>query len=162
MYSICPSDDPSTGGISMKRIPLIAVLAVLLAGADEPKELDAELKRFEGTWTIQSLKVDGNDLPPSATADTRLVIEAGGAYTHTEGGVTTHGTFKLDPSADPRTIDITFTDGPQKGGKIEGIYKLKDDTYTLCFALDNKPRPKEFSSKPDTGLVLEVFKREKQ
>ena len=52
----------------------------------------------------------------------------GKEFTSTVQGNTTHGTFKIDPTLSPKTIDITFTDGPGKDNTQKGIYELDGDT----------------------------------
>jgi uncharacterized protein (TIGR03067 family) len=67
----------------------------------------------------------------------------------------------VHPSAHPKTIDVTFTEGPEKGKSSYGIYELEGDTYRVCIGLTGKPRPTDFASTPGSGHVLEVLKREK-
>src|SRR5262249_3394473 len=38
-------------------------------------------------------------------------------------------------------------------------YELDGDTYKVCYAVPGKARPKEFVSRPGTGISLEVYKR---
>ena len=82
-------------------------------------------------------------------------------FTMMQENVTYAGTFKVDPSKKPHTIDITFTDGPEKGTTSLGIFEVDGDTYKLCLSQKGPTRPTEFVAKPGTGFVLEVLKREK-
>jgi uncharacterized protein (TIGR03067 family) len=75
--------------------------------------------------------------------------------------VTYRGTFKLDLSKKPKEIDVVFTEGPEKGKTSLGIYELEGDVYKVCIGLTGKKRPTEFISKPGSGHVLEVLKRQK-
>ena len=143
---------------------LLAVLAVgVFFAADAPKD-DAtkkELEKFQGTWKFVSLEVDGNKLPEEGFKDARLVI-TGDKFTVSEGRVLHKGVFKVDVSKKPKTIDVTFTEGPEKGNTVRGIYELEGDTYKVCMTDTLKARPTEFASKPGSGHVLEVLKREKR
>jgi uncharacterized protein (TIGR03067 family) len=67
----------------------------------------------------------------------------------------------VDVAKKPKTIDITFTEGPEKGKTIVGIYELEGDTYKVCINVNGKERPKEFAAKAGSGHGLEVLKREK-
>jgi uncharacterized protein (TIGR03067 family) len=121
---------------------------------------EKEFARFEGTWKFVSLEVGGKKLPPEALKGHSLILKGDRFEMHTEEGVV-KGTFKVDVATKPKQIDITFTDGPPKGQTLKGIYKLEDDTYTVCIDPAAKERVTEFASKPGTMGVLEVLKREK-
>jgi len=147
----------------MKRQVLMIVVVGLLLAADQPKS-DAtrkEIKDFQGTWKWVSLEMDGKKLPLDAFKDGMLVI-TGDKFTTSLVEGTSHGTFKVDVSKKPKTIDVTFEDGPDKGKTMPGIYELKGDTYKVCMALAGKDRPTAFATKPESGHVLEVLKRQKR
>ena len=61
--------------------------------------------------------------------------------------------IRLRPISLLKEIDIT---PPQGKKSILGIYELKDDELKLCLrhASSHKGRPTEFSTKPDTQLIL--------
>src|SRR5260370_23015281 len=99
--------------------------------------------------------------PEEALKHTRLKIE-GEKFTVSDENVSQGGTFKVDATKKPKTIDVTFTDGPEKGKTSLGIYELDGDTYKICVDPEGKSRPTEFAIKPDSGHILEVLKREKK
>jgi uncharacterized protein (TIGR03067 family) len=72
------------------------------------------------------------------------------------------GTFKLDPTKRPKTIDITFTEGKHKGKTVPGIYEIESDAFRVCIARDGDERPAEFSARLGSGRTLVVYKREKK
>jgi uncharacterized protein (TIGR03067 family) len=123
------------------------------------KAIQSELRRFEATWRFGSIEIEGRLVPEETFKEDSLVLK-GKKYTMTVQGKTTSGTFKIDPTASPKAIDITITDGPDKDKTAKGIYELTDDTQTICMAAPGKPRPTEFVSKPDSGLILQVLRRE--
>jgi uncharacterized protein (TIGR03067 family) len=59
-------------------------------------------------------------------------------------------------------MDATATNEPDKGQISLGIYEIAGDDYKVCFAPPGKDRPKEFSSKPGSGYILQVWKRAKE
>jgi uncharacterized protein (TIGR03067 family) len=124
------------------------------------KAVEDELRRFEGNWKITSLQIDGKAMPAEGFEGAKLVLK-GDSYAFTDQGGTGHGTFTVDPASKPKTIEISFSDGPEAGKMIRGIYELEGDTYKLCFALQGKDRPTEFTSKPGSGHILEVLTRVK-
>jgi uncharacterized protein (TIGR03067 family) len=136
----------------------LAFLGVgLVAAADE--DAKKEYERFTGTWKFASIEVDGKKVPEEALKG--ALILKGDKWTLKHGDETGSGTYKVDLSKKPKTIDIEIMEGPQKGETMKGIYKLEGDTYTVCLAFKGKDRPTDFASKPGSGHVLEVLKREK-
>ena len=129
-------------------------------GAGRLKAMQDELKRFEATWKFVSIEVRGRSVPADLFQDDRLILK-GKQFTSTVQGNTTHGTFKIDPTREPKTIDITFTDGPGKDNSQKGIYELDGDTQKICWAAPGKPRPTEFEAKPKSGRMLQVLEKVK-
>jgi uncharacterized protein (TIGR03067 family) len=71
------------------------------------------------------------------------------------------GTFQINASAKPATIDFQQKKGPLNGKLWKGIYAVDGDTLTTC---DNAPDPKKsrpaaFEAKSGSGNVLITFKR---
>jgi uncharacterized protein (TIGR03067 family) len=150
------------------RLIALVVAAVLpwsssFIAADASKQ-DADRKeraKFEGTWRFASIEVEGKKVPEEQVRKSGKMVIRGNKFTIGEGGVTYRGTFKLDVSAKPKRIDVTFTAGSEKGKTLLGIYELEGDTYKVCLGVPGKPRPKAFAAKLGSGQVLEVLKREK-
>jgi uncharacterized protein (TIGR03067 family) len=140
----------------------LIVAACLSIGADDPKEtaVKKELQRFHGTWVFTLINIGGTDVPAEQVKGAKLVIE-GNRFTVTDPTATYRGTFKVDPAAKPKTIDMTFTEGPEKGKTTQGIYELEGDVYKVCVDVAGKGRPTEFVSKPGSGHVFELLKRVK-
>jgi len=143
-----------------KHLLLLAGVVFLLAADDADQEVKKEMARFQGTWRMVSLEAGENKLTEDALKDFRLKIE-GDKFTATEGKSENHGTFKVDPTKKPKTIDITMIQG-EKRQILLGIYELEGDTYKLCGDMSGKSRPTEFAIKPGSGYILEVLKREKK
>jgi uncharacterized protein (TIGR03067 family) len=71
--------------------------------------------------------------------------------------------FKLDPSTDPKLIDLVRLVGRDKGEVLEGIYQLRAEALTIClFGGDGvRSRPTEFSAKARSDRALFTLKRQK-
>src|SRR5438105_11474742 len=69
---------------------------------------------IEGTWLPSSAELAGKPFPENVRKSIKLVIKKG-KYTVTVGQQPDHGTVKLDSSAKPKTMDITGSEGPNKG-----------------------------------------------
>ena len=44
----------------------------------------------------------------------------------------------IDPRKKPKTINMKFTDGPEKGNTSLGIYDLEGDDFKLCLTITAK------------------------
>lgn len=143
----------------MRRSILLVIAAGCLSAAGPAAEgVTKELAKFRGTWKYTSLEQDGRPVPEAQYREARLTIK-GDQFTFTLGADTSHGTFEVDPAQKPKAIDVTFTDGPDKGKTIRGVYELTGDTYKACLGSKENDRPKELASKAGTGHVLAVLKR---
>jgi uncharacterized protein (TIGR03067 family) len=139
---------------------LLAVAVALALSSPSPGD-DAkdDGKKMQGTWLPKSGELGGKPFPDETLKTIKLVLKED-KYTATVGSEPDKGTFKLDPSAKPKAIDITGTEGPNKGKTIPAIYELTDDTLTVCYNLGGKDRPTEFKTKAGTQLFLVTYKRE--
>ena len=70
-------------------------------------------------------------------------------------------TFKLDPAAKVKTVDLMLTSGPEKGKTSLGIYAWDGDNMKLCIAKPGSDRPTEFATKTGSEQLLLVLKKEK-
>jgi uncharacterized protein (TIGR03067 family) len=148
----------------MKANVLLFLVAGLLVTADAPTEAaKKELDQLQGTWTPVKLEYNGKDLSADGKSRFRFVFKGDQATVEGNDEVRKHYakvTFKLDPSATPKWVDLTVAAGIQQDAVIEGIYELKDDTLTLCAKVFGKERPTEFASPDGSSIVLLVLKRE--
>jgi uncharacterized protein (TIGR03067 family) len=121
---------------------------------------DAEL--LQGTWTVVALEMDGQETPAAMLGDARIVLK-GDRFQSLGMGAVYEGKLVLDPKASPKTFDLKFTKGPEKGNTALGIYALDGDEWKICFTtrLGATDRPKKFATKSGTGIALEILKRGK-
>lgn len=140
--------------------PCIAIALVLLF---MPAAWSGDAKKdvgIDGTWLPASAELGGKEFPDEVRKTIKLVVK-GGKYTVTVGKADDQGTVKLNASAKPKELDITGTDGPNKGKKILAIYERDGDTLRVCYDLSGKNRPTEFKTTAGTQLFLVTYKREK-
>jgi uncharacterized protein (TIGR03067 family) len=128
----------------------------MVAESGDAKDASA----MEGTWLPSSAELAGKPFPEEVRKTIKLVIK-GDKYTVTVGKAVDQGTAKLNPSAKPKALDITGTDGPNKDKTFKAIYELDGDTLRICYDLSGKGRPTEFATKEGTHLFLVTYKREK-
>jgi uncharacterized protein (TIGR03067 family) len=69
---------------------------------------------------------------------------------------------KLDPTKKPKTMDVAFSEGENKGQTVPGIYEIEGESFRVCHARPGDERPGEFSAKAGGGRTLVVYKRERE
>jgi uncharacterized protein (TIGR03067 family) len=122
--------------------------------AQKGKPGKGEEAALRGAWTAVSGESGGRAVPAEAVKGYRLTF-VDGKVTVQFAGQSKQGTFKLDPAAKPKTIDLDLD-----GGAAVGIYSLDGDALKLCFTEGGKEaRPSEFSTKEGSGRVLLTLKR---
>ena len=108
---------------------------------------------LQGTWSVTALEIDGQTMPASSA---RIVLK-GYRFTTSGMGANYEGTVAIDAEKNPKTFDMTFTTGPEKGKTNLGIFEVEGDTWRLCLDMTGKSRPKEFASR--AGVALETLRR---
>jgi uncharacterized protein (TIGR03067 family) len=138
---------------------LLGLIVVGFAASRECKAEEAK-NELEGTWVMVSVERDGRAIRPQTnlkmiyTAD-KFVLKSG-------DDVVVAGTIKLDSTKKPKTIDTTYTEGPNKGQTLKGIYEVDGDTAKFCRAgAPDQDRPSEFKTKVGSGGLFSVYKRAK-
>lgn len=126
---------------------------------DKQQLLKAELEKLRGTWDVTTLQVDGADKPQTAYHGANIIV-AGDIFKMMSTETVYQGTFSVDASKSPKTIDLHFTEGPEKGKTNLGIYELNGDLWRICLCMkDNGERPKEFKTSAGSQHAIETLKR---
>ena len=129
----------------------------------EVKEALVGAGRLElaATWQAVSYSLDGKKAAAEELKNIKLTIDAEGkTAAMRDGQVFIASTTKIDPAADPMSIDMTYTAGDSKGRTALGIYKIEDDVLTICRSAPDKARPTAFASAPGSGHTLMTYKRD--
>ena len=135
------------------HFPAMALGFLVVASAYAQDKKDDKL---DGKWLVVSVERDGK-ADDALKGGVRVI--AGDKYTLSDkNGKATPGTFKIDASKKPKTIDMMPAEGQYKGKTLLGIYEVDGQSLKICFAEPGKDRPTEFASK---GAVLAIHKREK-
>jgi len=139
----------------------VAVSLLMGAAAVKADDLKDE-KALQGAWSLSSGEMDGKALTEAQLKDGKLVLK-NDEYTVTIADKEpVKGTQKLDPTNEPKTIDITDSTGANKGKTCLGIYELKGDVFRVAFAFPGKPRPTKFSAAAGSDQWMHVWKRVKE
>jgi RNA polymerase sigma factor (sigma-70 family) len=143
----------------------------LAGGKAAPDEKDKvaqkELKKLAGTWEVLSVESNGRKDRKDDIKGLAYVFEANGKWKlKKDEDIRAEGTFKIDTTKKPATIDYKIVSSIDKGsiGKTSlGIFKLDGDKLTVCRTWpDNDDRPTEFTAGADSKCILTEFKRKKE
>ncbi len=138
----------------------LALLVAILAPGDDPKDAArAERARHQGTWVAVAMEREGSKTAAEVVATITRTVD-GDHVTWKRDGKPFAGTrVRLDPSADPKAINVTPDGGPHQDKPVLGIYKLEGDELTIGMADAGASRPKEFSSPKGSKRTLMTFRR---
>jgi uncharacterized protein (TIGR03067 family) len=143
-----------------RALTLVLLVPWSVASADD-QAANQELERHQGTWTATSSIYDGQEAPEAIVRSITRTVEKDHVVWKRDGKSFAGTRIELDPSRDPRSIDVIPDGGKDRGERVLGIYKLEDDRLTICMAAPGQPRPKEFKAEKRSGYTLRTFTREK-
>jgi uncharacterized protein (TIGR03067 family) len=136
----------------MPWLTLQALSLVLIIAQGEPASGQADLKALQGTWQATSYELKGQTAPPEFVAKGRYAFEKEQLTMFEGEEIVGKVRIVLHPETSPKGIDwINEAPGQGKGGKVEGIYEIKDGTLKLCFS--KSKRPTEFVSAFDACVM---------
>jgi uncharacterized protein (TIGR03067 family) len=127
----------------------------------------AELKKLVGTWKVQAVESDGRTARDEDIKGLRYVIGADGKWELRKDDQTqARGTFTIDPTKKPKTIDFKIEESisEQAKGKMSlGIYELDGDNLKVCRDWPGEgARPTELSAAAQSKRILGEYKRVKK
>lgn len=140
----------------MRRYGTLFVALGVLMGAEGKKDSgQAELKKFQGNWTVESYDTNGKKVPDETAKKWKLTVTDKN-WALERGDQTNRGTLKLDPSKNPAQFEAA-RDG--SGDAVLGIYEINGDTLTMCWGGPDNGRPTAF--KGGEGKTLVIYKKAK-
>jgi uncharacterized protein (TIGR03067 family) len=133
-------------------------LAILVAARD--RGFGADPKPTDGKWQAVEAELAGRKMPDEATKGLQLTLDGDKYLVMTNEGED-RGTVRYLPDETPSGMEITGTDGPNKGKTFLAIYKLEGDKLVVCYDLTGKALPKEFKTMPKSMLFLATYRKVK-
>src|SRR6476646_3192366 len=119
-----------------------------------------EQKSLQGDWVPVKAELAGQPMPDAVLKTISLKLNKN-EYEVLVAGKADKGTWKIDPTAKLKAMDIAGVKGPNAGKKFPCIYELRADTLRVCYDLSGKKLPTEFKTKAGTKLYLVTYKRKK-
>src|SRR5262245_43081744 len=135
----------------------IAALIVLTFASAIPAE--AAPADLEGIWTASRAEREGERA--DELVGHRLAFSGNRFQIDSPDGKPLYaGTFQINPSSEPASIDFEHSRGVLSGKVWKGIYQLNRETLTICDNAANleKGRPTAFEAKAGSGSVLLTFR----
>jgi uncharacterized protein (TIGR03067 family) len=125
-----------------------------------PDAVAEEMEKLQGTWRQIAHERDGVADPPEERGWEPRVTFTGDTFVVTlaDGSTPIKGTFKVDPTREPKALDLTDTFGADAGKTFLAIYALEGDRLIFCAADASQERPTAFRTQP--GQDLRVSQRE--
>jgi uncharacterized protein (TIGR03067 family) len=149
----------------MRRTLLLLVGASLLLAADQPQDEASkkDLARMQGDWVVVSFVRDGEKIPDDDAQALFRTVKGNEYSVSRYDKVVGTGTFTVDATKKPRTIDSLPRARPgAKATPLLGIYEFDGEKLRTCYGAPGKDRPTAFESKEGSGWTLTVWEREKK
>jgi uncharacterized protein (TIGR03067 family) len=154
----------------------IALLVSLVGpGADTTRAgTQKELAQLQGTWRGVGGEEAGTILTPEEARkeEAEFIFKENTLTIRMHGKVLREFKVAVDPSTDPKELDLRFTQGKDEGKVCLAIYRIDGDRLTICAATKLRParderRPNVFSTQKSQGkskrpgLLLFILERQK-
>jgi erythromycin esterase len=119
-----------------------------------------DVDRMQGTWQAVLMNAEGEIQPlQGALANLQLVVKGDRRTIRSGATVFTEAYYRLNPAAEPPTIDLVVTRGGARGQVMLGIYEIAGDRLRVCYAMAGRDRPRDFTPRPGSGHALQEMKR---
>ena len=144
----------------MLRVAAALFAITLVSPLSAQKPGAASAAALQGTWVFQSI----NSQPPGEGSPEISLTFTGANYHQTVGGqVNERGTFKVDTSKKPMTIDLTIVEGSDAGKTQPGIFEISGDTLRAHFDVPGgKTRPVDMKETPGSLMVIAKKQQKKK
>ena len=144
-----------------KSLWLFPLLCLSLAQPANEEKAKKDLQQMQGTWIMHALEINGKEVPPQQIQDTYLTVKRDVYQTKTKKKEHDGLRLKLDPSKNPKAVDMIKTAPGGAEEVIKGIYLIEKDTLKICRGLSPEhERPNQFATWPNTNAFVVTWKKE--
>jgi uncharacterized protein (TIGR03067 family) len=119
-----------------------------------------DLKKLQGVWKISGGEANGTPFPTDDIPDITVTVKDG-TYQVAAADNTDRGSFTVDESKSPKEMNIRPETGNDAGQTVRAIYEINGDTFRACYGKAGGDRPSSFSTEPDSGRMMVIYKRTK-
>ena len=140
------------------RTGLLALAALLLlAAAPTEKQIADDKEKMAGTYKLFILEINGKsiDADQIRTFEVKVARDTIAIKANANERAST---YRIDPTKDPKTIDLVW-----QGKTTLGIYSISGEKLKLCLAAEgSKKRPNDFETKRGSNWTYFNLLREKR
>jgi RNA polymerase sigma factor (sigma-70 family) len=134
--------------------------------AEKGPAIKGELKKLEGAWKVVAVESDGRKADDGEIEDFHYIFGADGTWKlRQDGRVIARGTFAIDPTKKPKTIDFKIEETVSqrdKGKTSRGVYELDGDGLKVCRDWPGEEaRPTDFAAGAGSKRILGEYRRAK-
>lgn len=138
--------------------PLLLAALVQPAGEDKAKK---DLAQMQGTWIMEALEINGKNVGPEQIKDTFLIVKDDEYRTRVKDKLIRGFRLKLDPSKDPKAVDMIQAEPGGTEKIVKGIYNLDGDRLKIARGLSaDQERPQQFATWPNTTYFVVTWKKQ--
>ncbi len=138
----------------------LAVLLILLVPErDAPPTAEAELMRLQGSWQVIAMQDRGEKVAEVVARAIELVIQKDSAVLQTGGEIGGAFQLRLDPTGEPRKVDLTSTRDEDAGTRYAGIYRVEGDRLQIALNEPGRHRPRGFMDRELAGMTVLVLRK---
>ena len=132
---------------------ILSLVAIWPCAAADPDDdaVKNELKKHQGTWVATSSIHDDQPAPEAIVRSIKRIVTEDHVVWERDGKRFAGTKIELDPTREPKAIDLIPDGGPKRGEHVLGIYKLEGDMLTICTAGPANPGPR--NSRPAKGAA---------
>jgi uncharacterized protein (TIGR03067 family) len=138
---------------------LIVSLATRAFAQTPAEQLRHEEKKLAGLWNVIGAEADGKKMSGQQVPHLKLTFKDGRFSVQMDQEKPQEGTYKIDPSKRPKTIDISRTSGPNNGKQQLGIYELMGNSLKICACETGNDRPTTFDTTDKPGYTVLILRR---
>jgi erythromycin esterase len=119
-----------------------------------------DVDQMQGTWQAVLMNREGEIQPlQGAFANLQLIVKNDRRTIRSGETIFSEAYYRLNPAAEPPTIDLVVTKGGARGQIMLGIYGISGDRLRVCYAGPGRERPRDFTPKAGSGHALQEMKR---